>query len=149
MSNGQTNSLSAHSPIRGTRADPHCVGYVQDGKVFSLISSLPSSRFCKVLPPFAGPPRSKPQMHRTMLMMLYATGLRRAELCHLKVSDTDSERMVIHVRPKMYGRPMHRTSPRSNVAGRCGKKTENVGATRRSESALWLSRLHRVHNLLK
>src|ERR1700760_638636 len=36
-------------------------------------------------------------MHRTMLMMLYATGLRRAELCHLKVSDIDSERMVIHV----------------------------------------------------
>ena len=37
-------------------------------------------------------------MHRIMLMMLYATGLRRAELCHLKVSDIDSERMVIHVR---------------------------------------------------
>jgi len=37
-------------------------------------------------------------MHRTMLMMLYATGLRRAELCHLKVSDIDSQRMVIHVR---------------------------------------------------
>jgi integrase/recombinase XerD len=37
-------------------------------------------------------------MHRTMLMMLYATGLRRAELFHLKVSDIDSERMVIHVR---------------------------------------------------
>ena len=36
--------------------------------------------------------------HRTMLMMLYATGLRRAELCHLKVSDIDSQRMVIHVR---------------------------------------------------
>jgi len=36
-------------------------------------------------------------MHRTMLMMLYATGLRRAELCHLKVADIDSERMVIHV----------------------------------------------------
>jgi integrase len=35
-------------------------------------------------------------MHRTMLMMLYATGLRRAELCHFKVSDIDSERMVIH-----------------------------------------------------
>lgn len=33
-------------------------------------------------------------MHRTMLMMLYATGPRRAELCHLKVSDIDSERMV-------------------------------------------------------
>jgi site-specific recombinase XerD len=36
-------------------------------------------------------------MHRTMLMTLYATGLRRSELCHLKVSDIDSERMVIHV----------------------------------------------------
>jgi integrase/recombinase XerD len=37
-------------------------------------------------------------MHHTMLMTLYATGLRRAELCHLKVSDIDRERMVIHVR---------------------------------------------------
>ena len=35
--------LSAHSPTRGTRADPLCVGNVPDGKVFSLISSLPSS----------------------------------------------------------------------------------------------------------
>jgi integrase/recombinase XerD len=43
-------------------------------------------------------------MHRTMLMMLYATGLRRAELCHLKVSDIDSERMVIHVRQGKVGR---------------------------------------------
>jgi site-specific recombinase XerD len=30
-------------------------------------------------------------------MTLYATGLRRAELAHLKVSDVDSQRMVIHV----------------------------------------------------
>ena len=43
-------------------------------------------------------------MHRTMLMMLYATGLRRAELCHLKVSDIDSERMVIHVHQGKGGR---------------------------------------------
>jgi|CZKZ01.1.fsa_nt_gi integrase len=34
-------------------------------------------------------------MHRTMLMTLYATGLRRSELCRLKVVDIDSERMVI------------------------------------------------------
>jgi integrase len=33
-----------------------------------------------------------------MLMMLYATGLRRAEMCQLRVSDVDSKRMVIHVR---------------------------------------------------
>ena len=30
-------------------------------------------------------------------MALYATGLRRAELARLKVSDVDSQRMVIHV----------------------------------------------------
>jgi integrase/recombinase XerD len=34
---------------------------------------------------------------RTLLMTLYATGVRRAELTHLKVSDIDSQRMVIHV----------------------------------------------------
>src|ERR1700685_3945720 len=43
-------------------------------------------------------------MHRAMLMTLYATGLRRAELCHLKVTDIDSERMVIHVRQGKGGR---------------------------------------------
>jgi integrase/recombinase XerD len=36
--------------------------------------------------------------YRIVLMTLYATGLRRAELAHLKVSDIDSERMVIHVK---------------------------------------------------
>jgi site-specific recombinase XerD len=36
--------------------------------------------------------------HHTLLMTLYATGLRCAELTHLKVSDVDSKRMVIHVR---------------------------------------------------
>jgi site-specific recombinase XerD len=43
-------------------------------------------------------------MHRTMMMMLYATGLRRAEMCHLKVADIDSTRMVIHVRQGKGGR---------------------------------------------
>ena len=37
-------------------------------------------------------------LHRILLMALYATGLRRAELARLKVSDVDSKRMVIHVR---------------------------------------------------
>jgi integrase/recombinase XerD len=36
--------------------------------------------------------------HRAMLMTLYSTGMRRAELCHLKVEDIDSVRMVIHIR---------------------------------------------------
>jgi site-specific recombinase XerD len=35
--------------------------------------------------------------HRTILMTLYATGARRAELAHLKVADIDSERMVVHI----------------------------------------------------
>ena len=35
--------------------------------------------------------------HRTLLMTLYATGVRRAELTHLKVTDIDSQRMVVHV----------------------------------------------------
>ena len=35
--------------------------------------------------------------HRVVLMTLYATGVRRAELTHLKLTDVDSERMVIHV----------------------------------------------------
>jgi site-specific recombinase XerD len=36
-------------------------------------------------------------MHRAILMTLYATGMRRAELCNLKISDIDKERMVIHI----------------------------------------------------
>ena len=38
-----------------------------------------------------------PSFHRTLLMTLYATGVRNAELTHLKVSDIDSQRMVIHI----------------------------------------------------
>jgi integrase/recombinase XerD len=35
--------------------------------------------------------------HRILLMTLYATGVRNAELTRLKVSDIDSQRMVIHI----------------------------------------------------
>ena len=35
--------------------------------------------------------------HRIVLMTLYATGVRRAELARLKISDIDSQRMVIHI----------------------------------------------------
>jgi len=43
-------------------------------------------------------------MHRAMLMTLYATGVRRAELCRLKVADIDSERMVLHIHQGKGGR---------------------------------------------
>jgi len=36
--------------------------------------------------------------HQILLMTLYATGARRAEVAHLKVSDIDSQRMVVHIR---------------------------------------------------
>jgi len=36
-------------------------------------------------------------LYRTMLVLLYATGLRRAELADLKLSDIDSSLMIVHV----------------------------------------------------
>jgi integrase/recombinase XerD len=36
--------------------------------------------------------------HRAMLMTAYSTGMRRAEICHLKVEDIDSSRMLIRIR---------------------------------------------------
>ncbi len=37
-------------------------------------------------------------LHRVILMLLYGTGLRRAELIRLKIDDIDSKRMVVHVK---------------------------------------------------
>jgi site-specific recombinase XerD len=36
--------------------------------------------------------------HRTILMTLYATGMRRMELCRLQTQDIDAARMMIHIR---------------------------------------------------
>jgi integrase/recombinase XerD len=69
-----------------------------------LLDKIPFPKRPKKLPTVLSPEEvarlidsARNLMHRTMLMTLYATGLRRAELCHLKVSDIDSGRMVIHV----------------------------------------------------
>src|SRR5580704_6678717 len=43
-------------------------------------------------------------MHRAMVMTLYAAGVRRAELCRLKVADIDSGRMVLHIQQGKGGR---------------------------------------------
>ena len=42
--------------------------------------------------------------HRTMLMVLYSTGIRSAELLQLQVADIDSRRMLIHIRQGKGGR---------------------------------------------
>ena len=42
--------------------------------------------------------------YRAMLMTLYSTGMRRAELCHLKVENIDSDRMLVHIRHGKGGR---------------------------------------------
>ena len=37
-------------------------------------------------------------LHRAMLATLHSTGIRRTEMCNLKVEDIDSQRMLIHIR---------------------------------------------------
>ena len=67
---------------------------------------------------------ARPPLHRTLLITLYATGLRRAELARLKVTDIDSRRMVVHVQgakgrqdrdvmlsPKLLGELRQRQNP--------------------------------------
>jgi len=37
-------------------------------------------------------------LHRALLMTLYSTGMRRAEVTRIKVRDIDSQRMVVHIK---------------------------------------------------
>ena len=61
--------------------------------------------------------------HRAMLMTMYSTGMRRAELCRLKVEDIDSTRMLIHIRQGKGGkRPRRAIEPES-----CWRPCVNTG----------------------
>jgi integrase/recombinase XerD len=61
-------------------------------KVFHLPEILSQEEVARLIDAAEHP------FHRILLMTLYATGARRAEVAHLKVSDIDSQRMVIHIR---------------------------------------------------
>ena len=58
--------------------------------------------------------------HHILLMTLYATGARRAEGAHLKVSDIDSQRMVVHIREGKGGKDHLVTKQRRCTVETCG-----------------------------
>jgi integrase/recombinase XerD len=60
-------------------------------KVFHLPTILSQEEVARLIDAALTP------FHRILLMTLYATGVRRAELARLKINDIDSKRMVIHV----------------------------------------------------
>jgi len=68
--------------------------------------------------------------HRVLLMMLYATGACRDEVAHLKVSDIDSQRMVVHIRGARAAKTVTPCSARSCLmpsagtgAGACSRES--------------------------
>ena len=78
--------------------------YVKTLKRHFLLDDLPLPKRSRKLPEILSPEEvtrlidsASNLFHRTMLMTLYSTGMRRAELCRLQVSDIDSQRMVIHI----------------------------------------------------
>lgn len=58
---------------------------------FELPTILPREEVTKLID------NARTPFYRMILLTLYATGVRRAELSRLKISDIDSARMVIHV----------------------------------------------------
>jgi site-specific recombinase XerD len=77
--------------------------------------------------------------HRILLMTLYATGARRAEVAHLKVSDIDSQRMVVHIqggkgRKDRDAGILRVTRSRARFSGRPASMPPNVPASSTSTS---------------
>jgi integrase/recombinase XerD len=101
-----------------------------------LHEQIPFPKRPRSLPTVLGPEEverliasAKNLMHRAMLMTLYATGLRRSELCQLKVDDIDSQRRDLC--------RYHRAGPSrfaiSLAQGR-GADSDKCGAKRRGNS---------------
>ena len=69
------------------------------------IDDLPFPKTARKLPTILSPDEvgqviqsAVTPMHRAILMVLYGTGARRTEASTLKVTDIDSERMLVHIR---------------------------------------------------
>ena len=79
--------------------------YVKTLKRRYLLDEIPRPKRPRKLPVILSPEEvaqlidaASNLFHRTMLMTLYSTGVRRAELCRLQVADIDSPRMMVHIR---------------------------------------------------
>ena len=67
---------------------------------------------------------------RTMLMVLYSTGMRNAELRHLQVRDIDSRRMLIHIQHGKGGRDRYVPAQRHDCWRRSACTTAGCGRRR-------------------
>ena len=108
-----TSSSLANSPISKIFAAPNTViqrlaalrfFYVQVLKRGWSVAETPYPKKVLHLPQVLSPQEiarlidaAEMPFHRILLMTLYATGARRAEVAHLKVSDIDSQRMIVHI----------------------------------------------------
>ena len=78
--------------------------YTQTIKKAWSVADTPYPKKTRPLPSILSPEEvahlidcSQTQFHRMVLMTLYGTGVRRAELARLQIPDIDSRRMVIHI----------------------------------------------------
>jgi site-specific recombinase XerD len=103
----QTHLLERHLQPRTVKAQASALRflYVQTLKRPYMLEHIPVPKIPRTLPTVLTQEEvarlidsADHLLHRTILMTLYATGMRRAELCRLKVSDIDSARNVIHIR---------------------------------------------------
>jgi integrase/recombinase XerD len=85
--------------------------FIKTLKRHSMLEHLPFPKAPRRLPVVLSPAEvarlidsASNLYHRTLLMTLYSTGMRRAELCNLKVSNIDRQRMMIRVEHGKGGR---------------------------------------------
>src|ERR1017187_6985393 len=79
--------------------------FIQTIKKAWSVADTPYPKKARYLPSILSPEEvallidsARTRFHRIVLMTLYGTGVRRAELARLQLADIDSRRMVIHIR---------------------------------------------------